>query len=303
MYKNGILYVEDFFEKKSNFRELGVHCNTAQAYINTDRTYMKYGWESTSDQRVEIFTRQNRSNIIVYKPSRNCLYELKSQVRSHNANSIPEFSENYRYNSVRYCNSNTKVCFDFRKYNYQNGIVGDYLLIYNKNELDINDLDNIEALTDEASIPSKMYESEDGRFKVNFLGATPEISTESVPTELGDIEITMFLYEKSLTEAYIIGYNDYPSAIVEAGSPANMLAGGKEGVINSMGVTHLDLEEEVSIDGHSGLHFKGVAGTMHVEYQMYLVGNRLYQIGVIRDGSYVKQDRVDTFFGTFELTD
>ena len=174
------------------------------------------------------------------------------------------------------------------------------------NELEKNNevlVDQAEAVIDEAAISSEMYESEDGRFKVNFLGATPEISSESVPTELGDIEITMFLYEKSLTEAYIIGYNDYPSAIVEAGSTADMLAGGKEGVINSMGVTHLDLEEEVSIDGHSGLHFKGVAGTMHVEYQMYLVENRLYQIGVIRDGSYVTQDRVDTFFGTFELTD
>ena len=174
------------------------------------------------------------------------------------------------------------------------------------NELEKNNevlADNAEAVAEEATIISEMYESEDGRFKVNFLGGTPEITTQSVPTDLGDIEITMFLYEKSATEAYIIGYNDYPSAIVEAGSTADMLAGGKEGVINSMGVTQLDLEEEVSIDGHSGLHFKGVAKTMHIEYQMYLVENRLYQIGVIRDGSYVTQDKVDTFFGTFELTD
>jgi len=113
----------------------------------------------------------------------------------------------------------------------------------------------------------------------------------------------MFLYEKSMTEAYIIGYNDYPSAIVEAGSTAEMLAGGKEGVANSMGVTQFDLEEEVNLDGNSGLHFKGIAGTLHIEYQMYLVENRLYQIGVVRDGSYVTPDRVDTFFGTFELTD
>ena len=137
MYKKGSLYMEDFFEEKFDFRELGANCNAVQAYINTDRTYLKYGWESTSGQRIEIFTRQNRCNIIVYKPNRNCLYELKSQVRSHNTNSTSEFSENYRYNSVRYCNSNTKVCFDFRKYNYnQDGIVGDYLLIYNQNEVD-----------------------------------------------------------------------------------------------------------------------------------------------------------------------
>ena len=174
------------------------------------------------------------------------------------------------------------------------------------NELEKNNealVDNLEAVTDEATIPSEIYESEDGRFKVNFLGATPEVSQEVIPTELGNIEITMFLYEKSMTEAYIIGYNDYPSAIVEAGSTAEMLAGGKEGVVNSMGVTQFDLEEEVSLDGHSGLHFKGIAGTLHIEYQMYLVDNRLYQIGVVRDGSYVTPDRVDTFFGTFELTD
>ena len=61
--------------------------------------------------------------------------------------------------------------------------------------------ENAEALTEEATIASEMYESEDGRFKVNFLGATPEISTESVPTELGDIEITMFL---SFRKAFFI---------------------------------------------------------------------------------------------------
>jgi len=40
-----------------------------------------------------------------------------------------------------------------------------------------------------------------------------------------------------------------------------------------------------------------------MEYQMYLVGNRLHQIGAVRYGIYVTQDRVDEFFGTFELTD
>jgi|TARA_B110000438_G_C15747004_1_gene621195 hypothetical protein len=163
--------------------------------------------------------------------------------------------------------------------------------------------EDLEAVTETAAISAEIYESEDGRFKVNFLGGTPDVSTQAIPTELGEIEITMFLYEKSITEAYIIGYNDYPSAIVEAGSTEDMLAGGKEGVVNSMGVTQFDLEEEVSLDGNSGLHFKGVAGSLHIEYQMYLVENRLYQIGIVRDGSYATQDRVDTFLGTFELTD
>ena len=58
---------------------------------------------------------------------------------------------------------------------------------------------------------------------MTFLGATPTVSQQAVPTELGDSEITMFMYEKSITEAYVIGYNDYPSAIIEAGSADDML--------------------------------------------------------------------------------
>ena len=44
------------------------------------------------------------------------------------------------------------------------------------NELEKNNealVDNLEAVTDEATIPSEIYESEDGRFKVNFLGLLP----------------------------------------------------------------------------------------------------------------------------------
>ena len=80
MYKKGDLYMEDFFEEKLDFRELGVNCNAVKAYINTDRTYLKCEMESTSGQRVAIFTRQNSSNIIVYKHERNSLYESKPQV-------------------------------------------------------------------------------------------------------------------------------------------------------------------------------------------------------------------------------
>lgn len=160
-----------------------------------------------------------------------------------------------------------------------------------------------EALETMEEVSSEIYESEDGRFKINFLGATPTITNEAIPTEVGNIEITMFMYEKSATEVYIISYNDYPSDIIELSSIDDLLAGGKDGVVSSMGITQFDLEEEVSLDGNPGLHFKGVANTFHIEYEMYLVKNRLYQIGILRDGSYAAQDRVDTFLGTFELTD
>jgi len=163
--------------------------------------------------------------------------------------------------------------------------------------------EDLNEMVEEIEVSSEKYESVDGKFKINFVGGTPSVTSESIPTEVGNIEITMFMYEKSATEVYVVSYNDYPSDIIEVSSVDDLLAGGKDGVVSSMGITHFDLEEAVSLDGNSGLHFKGVAGTFHIEYKMFLVENRLYQIGILRDGSYPTQDRVDAFLGTFELTD
>lgn len=63
---------------------------------------------------------------------------------------------------------------------------------------------------------------------------------KKIATEVGNIEITMFMYEKSATEVYIISYNDYPSDIIELSSIDDLLAGGKDGVVSSMGITQFD---------------------------------------------------------------
>ena len=77
-----------------------------------------------------------------------------------------------------------------------------------------------------------------------------------------------------------------------------LLCGGGDSLNDLEAIT----EEEVSLDYHSGLRFKGVAESLHIEYQMYLVENRLCQIGIVRDGSFATQDRAYRFLGTFELT-
>lgn len=161
----------------------------------------------------------------------------------------------------------------------------------------------LEAELAELSISSEIYSPEDGGFKINFFGISPIVSSETVPTDVGNIEMTTYMYEKSVTEVYMVAYSDYPSQSFEFSTPEDLLLGGKEGAISSLGVTQLDLEEDMDLDGNSGLHFKGVAGTFYVEYEMYIVKNRLYQIAILRDGSYPSQTSVDSFLGTFELVD
>ncbi len=153
-----------------------------------------------------------------------------------------------------------------------------------------------------AVVVNNPYTSESGNFKINFPG-TPEVANEKVPTEVGDIQMYTFMYEKSITEAYMVAYSDYPSALVEASNPKDLLQGGKDGALSSLAIDDLDEEKDISINGYPGLYFKGksTSNTYHVVYEVYMVENRLYQVAILRDGTYPDNDNVKDFIKTFRL--
>lgn len=148
-----------------------------------------------------------------------------------------------------------------------------------------------------------LFVSEDGNFSIDFIGANPTPQVSTVPTDVGDIEMVMFMYEKSVTEALMVVYSDYPSALINESNGADgLLEGAKGGALGNLGIVEADTEEKVKLDGHPGLRFTGNNGQYYVSYEIYLVNNRLYQIGILRDGSYAQKEEVDRFLGSFKLT-
>jgi hypothetical protein len=148
-----------------------------------------------------------------------------------------------------------------------------------------------------------LFVSEDGNFSVDFLGQTPTKTSSNVPTDVGDVEINMFMYEKSVTEALMVAYSDYPSEMIDESDGAdNLLQGAKNGALGNLGITSTDVEKKIDIDGHPGLFFTGNNGQYFVTYEVYLVHNRLYQVAILRDGSYASDEDRNTFLGSFKLT-
>lgn len=153
----------------------------------------------------------------------------------------------------------------------------------------------------EESSSNGLFKHEDGRFEINFMKA-PKIESQNVPTEVGDIEMVTFMYEKSATEAYMVAYADYPSAIIEASETEELLKGGKSGAAQSLGINEYSEEKEISMHEFPGLHFKGKsANGTYVVYDIYMVNNRLYQIAILRDGSYPSEESISNFNGTFDF--
>ena len=166
-------------------------------------------------------------------------------------------------------------------------------------EQDVNDLlEDMEVLVDEVVADNKFY-SEDGNFKVNFSG-TPEMTKEDIDSEFGNIEMFMFVYEKSITEAEMIAYSDYPSALVKQSSTDQMLQNAKGGSVNSLDAV-ISEEKNLEFNGYKAIQFRADNAQFYVDYLIFLVNNRLFQIAIMRDGSYATKENADKFFNSFEL--
>ncbi len=153
--------------------------------------------------------------------------------------------------------------------------------------------------TTTAPVSGDRFNSEDGKFKVHFEGK-PNITSEKVPTAVGDIEVHMFLYEKSATEIYLVGYSDYPSELIKKSNAAEVIKGAQGGVVEKL-KAKITEEKKISVGGNDGIWFRANSDQYYITYKLFLSGNRLYQIGMIRDGSHVSDEAVKSFMDTFEL--
>lgn len=139
-----------------------------------------------------------------------------------------------------------------------------------------------------------------GHFSIHFPD-TPAISSENFPSAIGNIEITTYLYEKSASEAFTVAYSDYPAQLVNESNVDSLLQAGKQHLLVSLEIPDAEKEEKISLDDNKGIFFQGNNGKFHVVCEMYMVSNRLYQISILRDGSYPSEEEIGRFFRSFKL--
>lgn len=138
------------------------------------------------------------------------------------------------------------------------------------------------------------------RFELTFPGK-PSESSDVVPTDVGDIDMTSFLYEVSPQEVWMLAYSDYPPKYVDGSNSEELLQGGKNGAMESLGIYNTDTDKNVDVQGNPGLEFSATNGTYFVNYKMVLVGSRLYQVAILKDGKYTDKKKVKNFFKSFKV--
>ena len=125
--------------------------------------------------------------------------------------------------------------------------------------------------------PANLFQPEGGGFSIVPPYPLQE-TTQSVDTDAGPIEVHMFVAEQG-QKAWLVGYSDYPEALVEASDPATMLAGARDGAVSNVN-GQLVSDAEIALNGYPGREFSASVTQNGQEIvlrqRVYMVGNRLY---------------------------
>lgn len=159
---------------------------------------------------------------------------------------------------------------------------------------------NSENNGDKEKAVENKFTSKDGQFAANFP-TDPKRSSDMVPTEAGNIEMISYTYEKSATEAWMVAYGDYPSALVDGQDAGTLVKSARDGAFGE--TPNIEKEKSVTNNGFEGIYSKGKSSDgYYVIYEAFLAKNRLYQIMIIRDGSYPAEEDEKSFLESFEIT-
>lgn len=145
------------------------------------------------------------------------------------------------------------------------------------------------------------FKSDAGKFSINFK-EKPSEQQQDVPTAVGNVKMYMFMHEESRSKAYMVAYCDYPAEMIQAANPVDLLQGSKEGVVGKFDATIKD-EKVGKFQGHDAIDFTATGPQYSTAYKLVLANNRLYQVGILQDSGPVDQNDIDTFIGSFKLSE
>ena len=145
------------------------------------------------------------------------------------------------------------------------------------------------------------------------LPQQPDVQSQTVPTEAGDLEIVMYVVEQSAS-ALLVSHNGLPaqlSELVAAGDTETitaMLDGGRDGAMGNVSGVVQD-EQEITIDGNSGRDIvftvdgsaSPTGSAIDGRARIIVTPDRLWQILVLGAQGEMDSEQVNAFFDSFKI--
>ena len=146
---------------------------------------------------------------------------------------------------------------------------------------------------------STNYVNEAGKFAINFP-SEPQLSVDSFNTELGKVIMYSFLVETSVSKAQMVTYSDYSVSQQYISDPYKFIDGAKEGALRSLGIDDVIVDKRITLQSVPGVEVIGQNGQeLFIHYKLFLKGNRLYQVGLLKEGEMEETEEELDFIQSF----
>ena len=150
---------------------------------------------------------------------------------------------------------------------------------------------------------------ETSNYTVQFPAA-PEHSTQSVPSEIGDLKMEIDIFDASKTKGddnmvYGLVTSEYPDSLIDSDNKEilpTFFRNSTDGAVTNVKGKLLS-ENEISIGGFPGYEIRidFQEGLAVITMRSYLVHNKMYVLQVISETAKEKNRSADKFFNSFKL--
>lgn len=175
---------------------------------------------------------------------------------------------------------------------------------------------NLENSVNEKALPAKdssqtlspkalpLFKTPEGQFAIYFP-TPPQSSTQEREVDIGNLQMQQWVSKDAAGQYYVVSCADYPKAVLQLGSAQELLKGVKARLLSNLHAQQTT-HQDITLDSlYNGIAFQAQAKRQHwyLNYHLYLVNNRLYQLGIHSAlGTIPVQDSLD-FFGSFEVVE
>lgn len=147
--------------------------------------------------------------------------------------------------------------------------------------------------------PDGMYRAEDGNFLVKFPGP-PEFTSEVLDTQVGKVRYDMYVYKESETQSFMVSISEFPTKHIKNQGAEKILENAFQGALKSLENSSIYDDRAYTMNGLPAKRLKAKGEIWHVSAEMFVVNNRLYQVTILRDGSFpderVEREFIESFY-------
>ncbi|MBN2638384.1 MAG: hypothetical protein JXR65_04790 [Bacteroidales bacterium] len=162
-----------------------------------------------------------------------------------------------------------------------------------------------------AQSPLKEYSFNSYHFKIAFT-QKPDFSADT--SQFNNKPLVSYLWETNVEDSlqpnsyYNIGLTEYPSEYIHSDSALSVVEGFMNSTQTSLfkdSVFVLLTSSLIEKDGYPGKDYKwkNTENNMYFEFQVFLIGSRLFELSVVSRAGYEHNQMVSQFFNSFELVD